>query len=168
MTRLWQALERIDDVATSYASWRLMLGDEYDQYCDLLTPMNQFAKSLPVPGRPYQSIEIIEVDDGVFEGYDEKTESYLSVDRRDIVCYEFRLIGWPLNLANRLASTCRSNNFRVHGIAIVSATVGTLRSGFRVLPCQSMRSPATGWLCRRFSERTRSTLRVVCHFQSHA
>ncbi len=90
MTRLWQALERIDDVATSYASWRLMLGDEYDQYCDLLTPMNQFAKSLPVPGRPYQSIEIIEVDDGVFEGYDEKTESYLSVDRRDIVCYEFR------------------------------------------------------------------------------
>jgi hypothetical protein len=100
MNQLWRALEQLNDVATSNFSWRLMLGDAFDSHCDLLVPIKSLAAALPVPNRPHEWLEVVEVDDGVFEGYDEKTEEYVVVDRRDIVCYEFSFS----KLANELAS----------------------------------------------------------------
>jgi len=89
MSQPWHALEKLNDVATSHLSWRLLLGDAFDSCCDLLVPIKDLAAVLPVPNRPYEWLEIVEVEDGVFEGYNEKTEEYIPVDRRDIVCYEF-------------------------------------------------------------------------------
>jgi len=89
MSQPWQALEQLNDVATSHLSWRLLLGDAFDSHCNLLVPTKDLAAALPVPGRPYECLEIVEVEDGVFEGYNEKTEEYVPVYRRDIVCYEF-------------------------------------------------------------------------------
>ena len=100
MSQHWQAIEQLDDVATSHLSWRLLLGDAFDLHYDLLVPIKGLAASLPIPGRPHEWLEIVEVDDGVFEGYNEKTEEYVSVDRRDIVCYEFSFS----RLAEELAS----------------------------------------------------------------
>lgn len=89
MSQPWQALEQLNDVATSHLSWRLLLGDAFDSHRELLVPIKDLAAALPVPGRPYEWMEIVEVEDGVFEGYNEKTEEYVPIDRRDIVCYEF-------------------------------------------------------------------------------
>ena len=65
------------------------MGDAFDSHRNFLVPIKDSAAALPVPGRPYEWLEIVEVEDGVFEGYNEKTEEYVPVDRRDIVCYEF-------------------------------------------------------------------------------
>jgi len=100
MCQPWRALEKLDDVATSRLSWRLLLGEAYEGNRDLLLPIQQLAAALPVPGRPYEWLEVCEVDDGVFEGYNEKTEEYVPVDRRDIVCYEFNF----RKLADELAA----------------------------------------------------------------
>jgi hypothetical protein len=100
MSQPWQALEQLNDVATSHLSWRLMLGEAFESHCDLLVPIKDLAAALPVPNRPYEWLEIVEVEDGVFEGYNEKTEEYVPVDRRDIVCYEFSFN----KLAAKLAS----------------------------------------------------------------
>lgn len=89
MSQPWQVLEALNDVATSHLSWRLLFGEAFESHRDLLVPIKQLAAALPVQGRPYEWLEIVEVDDGVFEGYNEKTEDYVPVDRRDIVCYEF-------------------------------------------------------------------------------
>ena len=89
MSQPWQALETLNDVATSHLSWRLLLGDSFDCNRDLLVPINELAAALPVPGRPYEWLEVSEFEEGVFEGYNQKTETYVPVDRRDIVCYEF-------------------------------------------------------------------------------
>jgi hypothetical protein len=89
MSQPWQTLEKLDDVATSHLSWRLMLGDSFERYQDLLVPIKELAAALPVPDRPYEWLEVVEVNEGVYEGYNEKTEEYVSVDRCDIVCYEF-------------------------------------------------------------------------------
>ncbi len=75
MSQPWQALEQLNDVATSHLSWRLLLGDAFDSHCGLLLPIKDLAKALPVPNRPYEWLEIVEVEDGVFEGYNEKTRS---------------------------------------------------------------------------------------------
>ena len=106
MSQPWQALETLDDVATSRLSWQLLLGDELDRYWDFLVPIKQTAAVLPVAGRPYEWLEVCEVEDGVFEGYNAKTEQFVPVDRRDIICYEFnfgrlakelaRLVGFDL------------------------------------------------------------------------
>jgi hypothetical protein len=98
MSQPWQAIEQLDDVATSHLSWRLLLA--FDLHYDLLVPIKGLAALLPISGRPHEWLEIVEVDDGVFEGYNEKTEEYVSVDRRDIVCYEFSFS----RLAEELAS----------------------------------------------------------------
>jgi hypothetical protein len=100
MSQPWQALEQLDDVATSHLSWRLMLGDAFESHRELLVPIKDLAASLPVPGHVNESLEIIQVGDGVFEGYNDKTEKYVPVDRRDIICYEFSFG----RLANELAS----------------------------------------------------------------
>jgi hypothetical protein len=100
MCQPWQALEKLDDVATSHLSWRLLLGEAYEGNRDLLVPIQQLAAALPVHGRPYEWLEVVEVDEGVFEGYNEKTEEYVPVDRRDIVCYEFNF----RKLADELAA----------------------------------------------------------------
>jgi hypothetical protein len=100
MSQPWQALEQLDDVATSRLSWRLMLGDAFESHRELLVPIKDLAVSLPVPGNVNESLEIIQVGDGVFEGYNDKTEEYVPVDRRDIVCYEFSFG----RFANELAS----------------------------------------------------------------
>jgi hypothetical protein len=89
MSQLWQALEALNDVATSHLSWRLLLGESFEENRDLLVPINELAAALPVPNRPYEWLEISEFEEGVFEGYNQKTEEYVPVDRRDIVCYEF-------------------------------------------------------------------------------
>jgi hypothetical protein len=89
MSQPWQALESLNDVATSHLSWRLLLGDSFDCNRDLLVPIKELAAALPVPGRPYEWLEVSEVQEGVLEGYNQKTETYVPVDRRDIVCYEF-------------------------------------------------------------------------------
>jgi hypothetical protein len=89
MSQLWQALESLNDVATSHLSWRLLLGDSFDCNRDLLVPIKELAAALPVPGRPYEWLEVSEFEEGVYEGYNQKTETYVPVDRRDIVCYEF-------------------------------------------------------------------------------
>ncbi len=102
MSQPWQALERLNDVATSHLSWRLLLGDAFDSHCDLLLPIRDLAKALPVPNRPYEWLEIVEVEDGVFEGYNEKTEEYVPIDRRDIVCYEFSFGKLAAELASGL------------------------------------------------------------------
>jgi hypothetical protein len=100
MSQPWQALEQLDDVATSRLSWRLMLGDAFESHRELLVPIKDLAVSLPVPSNVNESLEIIQVGDGVFEGYNDKTEEYVPVDRRDIVCYEFSFG----RFANELAS----------------------------------------------------------------
>ena len=100
MSQPWQALEQLNDVATSHLSWRLMLGDAFDLHCDFLVPIKDLAAALPVPNRPYEWLEIVEVEDGVFEGYNEKTEEYVPVDRRDIVCYEFSFSKLAAELAS--------------------------------------------------------------------
>lgn len=89
MCQPWRALETLDDVAASHVSWRLLLGDSYEQIRNFLLPIQQLAAALPVPGRPYEWLEVCEFEEGIFEGYNEKTEEYVPVDRRDIVCYEF-------------------------------------------------------------------------------
>ncbi len=78
MSQLWRSLERLDDVATSSLSWRLMLGESLDACRDFLVPINSLSASLPVPDRPYEWLGIVEVEDGVFEGYNEKTEEYVT------------------------------------------------------------------------------------------
>ncbi len=35
MSQPWQALEQLNDVATSHLSWRQLLGDTFDSHCDL-------------------------------------------------------------------------------------------------------------------------------------
>lgn len=100
MSQPWQALEQLNDVATSHLSWRLLLGDAFDAHRELLVPIKDLAAALPVPGRPYEWLEIVEVDDGVFEGYNEKNEEYVPVDRRDIVCYEFSFSKLAAELAS--------------------------------------------------------------------
>jgi len=77
-----------------------MLGDAFESHRELLVPIKDLAASLPVPGHVNESLEIIQVGDGVFEGYNDKTEKYVPVDRRDIICYEFSFG----RLANELAS----------------------------------------------------------------
>jgi hypothetical protein len=89
MSQLWHALEKLNDVTTSHLSWRLLLGDDFESNRELLMPIEKLAAALPVPDRPYEWLEVSEFEEGVFEGYNEKTESYVPVDRRDIVCYEF-------------------------------------------------------------------------------
>ncbi len=99
MSQLWRSLERLDDVATSSLSWRLLLGESLDAYRDFLVPIHSLSSSLPVPDRPYEWLEIVEVENGVFEGYNEMTDDYVPVDRRDLVCFEFSF----RRLANVLA-----------------------------------------------------------------
>jgi hypothetical protein len=61
MSQPWQALEQLDDVATSHLSWRLMLGDAFESHRELLVPIKDLAASLPVPGHVNESLEIIQV-----------------------------------------------------------------------------------------------------------
>lgn len=89
MSQPWLALEQLNDVATSRLSWQLLLSDAFESHSDLLVPIKDLAAALPVRDRPYEWLEIVEVDDGLYEGYNQKTEEYVPVDRRDIVCYEF-------------------------------------------------------------------------------
>lgn len=56
----------------------------------------QLAEILPVIGNPYEWLEASAFEDGVFEGYNEKTEAYVPVDRRNLVfditikiCHDF-------------------------------------------------------------------------------
>ena len=100
MCQPWRSLEQLDDVATSHLSWRLLLADAYESNRDFLLPIQQLAAGLPVPGRPYEWLEVCEFEEGVFEGYNGKTEEYVPVDRRDIVCYEFNF----RKLADELAA----------------------------------------------------------------
>ncbi len=44
MSQPWQALEQLNDVATSHLSWRLLLGDAFDSHCGLLLPIKDFGK----------------------------------------------------------------------------------------------------------------------------
>ncbi len=53
---------------------------------------NQLAKTLPVIGNPYEWLDVAEFEDGVLEGYNEKTEEYVPVDRRDLGCFEFNVV----------------------------------------------------------------------------
>jgi len=105
MSQPWQALEQLNDVATSHLSWRLLLGDAFDSHRELLVPIKDLAAALPVPGRPYEWLEIVEVEDGVFEGYNEKTEEYVPVDRRDIALIAVRL--WCVAFTNTVAMIVR-------------------------------------------------------------
>ena len=97
MNRFWLALERVWGLSTSRLCWQQHLGDEnhsnveLGQY-ELLVATNQLAKTLPVIGNPYEWLEVSEFEDGVFEGYNEKTEEYIPVDRRDLVCFEFNVV----------------------------------------------------------------------------
>lgn len=100
MSPLWRALEKLNDVATSHLSWRLMLGDAFETHRDFLVPTKDLAAAIAVPGRPYEWLEIVEVEDGVFEGYNEKSEEYVPVERRDIVCYEFSFGKLAVELAS--------------------------------------------------------------------
>ncbi len=92
MSQLWQVLEQFWGLSTSRLSWQLMLGDEEIGQHDLLVPTQQLANTLPVAGKPYEWLEVSEFGDGVFEGYNEKTEEYVPVDRRDLVCYDFSVV----------------------------------------------------------------------------
>lgn len=89
MSRLWQVLENVYAPTASITSWRLKLGEDFERNRDMLMPTDQLAWALPVPGRPHEKIEICEVDEGVYEGYNEKTEEFTLIDRRDLICYEF-------------------------------------------------------------------------------
>lgn len=89
MCQLWRALESLDDIATSHLSWQLWLGDSFSNHRDWLQPTGPLAAALPVAGRPYEWLEVCEVTEGVFEGYNVKTEEFVPVERGDIVCYEF-------------------------------------------------------------------------------
>ena len=40
MSQPWQALEQLNDVATSHLSWRLLLGDAFDSHRELLVPIS--------------------------------------------------------------------------------------------------------------------------------
>ena len=91
MSRLWQVLEQIFGTTASHTSWQLMLGEDYEVERDMLLATDRLSVSLPVSGRPYERIEVREFDDGVFEGYNEKTETWTPIDRRDIVCFNFSI-----------------------------------------------------------------------------
>lgn len=43
MSQPWQALEQLNDVATSHLSWRLLLGDSFETHRDLLVPIKDLA-----------------------------------------------------------------------------------------------------------------------------
>ena len=92
MSQLWHALEQIWGLSTSRLCWQLRLGDEEIGQHDLLVATQQLANTLPVAGKPYEWLEVSEFEDGVFEGYNEKTEEYVPVDRRDLVCYDFSVV----------------------------------------------------------------------------
>ena len=97
MNRFWLALERVWGLSTSRLCWQQRLGDVDHRNADLgryelLVATNQLAKTLPVIGNPYEWLEVSEFEDGVFEGYNEKTEEYIPVDRRDLVCFEFNVV----------------------------------------------------------------------------
>lgn len=92
MSQLWHALEQIWGLSTSRLCWQLRLGDDEIGQHDLLVPTKQLANTLPVAGKPYEWLEVSEFEDGVFEGYNEKTEEYVPVDRRDLVCYDFSVV----------------------------------------------------------------------------
>ncbi len=97
MNRFWLALERIWGLSTSRLCWQKHLDDENHQNVDLgryelLVATNQLAKTLPVIGNPYEWLDVPEFEDDVFEGYNEKTEEYVLVDRRDLVCFEFNVV----------------------------------------------------------------------------
>ncbi len=97
MNRFWLALEKVWGLSTSRLSWQQHLGDADHSNvdlgrCELLVATSQLAKILPVIGNPYEWLEVSEFEDGVFEGYNEKTETYVPVDRRSLVCYEFSVV----------------------------------------------------------------------------
>lgn len=97
MNRFWLALERVWGLSTSRLCWQQHLDDENHQNVDLgryelLVATNQLAKTLPVIGNPYEWLDVAEFEDGIFEGYNEKTEEYVPVDRRDLVCFEFNVV----------------------------------------------------------------------------
>lgn len=92
MSQLWLALEQFWGMSASRLSWHLRLGDEEIGQQDLLIPTRQLANTLPVADKPYEWLEVSEFEDGVFEGYNEKTEEYVPVDRRDLVCYDFSVV----------------------------------------------------------------------------
>ncbi len=140
MSQPWQALERLNDVATSYLSWRLLLGDAFDSHRILLVPIKDLAAALPIPGRPYEWLEIVEVEDGVFEGYNEKTEEYVPIDRRDIVCYEFSFSKLAAELALLVGFEVAFERLGGRCIDTGLVTTGIPMDLVLVVPCQSQRS----------------------------
>ncbi len=55
MSQPWQALEQLNDVATSHLSWRLMLGEAFESHCDLLVPINPHRNKYRVISTPHLS-----------------------------------------------------------------------------------------------------------------
>jgi hypothetical protein len=91
MNRFWLALEQFWGLSTSRLSWQLHLDDAEITRYELLVATNQLATILPVVGNSHEWLEVSEFEEGVFEGYNEKTEEYVPVDRRDLVCYELHV-----------------------------------------------------------------------------
>lgn len=91
MSQLWHALEKLVDLTTSQRSWRLLLREEFELYREWLLPTNHLAKAIPSLHQPDVLLQISEFEPGVFEGYEEATERYVTVERRELVCYEFNV-----------------------------------------------------------------------------
>lgn len=92
MNRFWLALEQIWGLSTSRMCWQQHLGDDDLGRYELLVATNQLATILPVIGRPHEWLEVTEFEEGVFEGHNEKTEEYVPVNRKDLICYDFSVV----------------------------------------------------------------------------
>jgi hypothetical protein len=131
MNRLWQALEQICGLSTSRVCWQQYLEDEDLGRYELLAATSQLAQILPVIGNTYEWLEVSEFEEGVFEGYNEKREEYVPVNRSDLVCYEFSVPKLTNVLSNLVGFTSTVERLNaIHHCYLLGQFGGTLGAGF--------------------------------------
>ena len=131
MNRFWLALERVWGLSTSRMCWQTHLGEEDLGRYELLVATNQLAEILPVTGNSYEWLEVSEFEDGVFEGYNEKTEEYVPIDRRDLICYDFSVVKLGKVLSNLVGFSPRVEQLHdTHHCYLLGQLGGTSGAGF--------------------------------------
>ena len=136
MNQFWLALERVWGLSTSRMCWQQHLGEEDHSNVDLgryelLVATSQLAEILPVTGNSYEWLEVSEIEDGVFEGYNEKTEEYVPIDRRDLICYDFSVVKLGKVLSNLVGFSPRVEQLHdTHHCYLLGQLGGTSGAGF--------------------------------------
>jgi len=131
MNRFWLALERVWGMSTSRLCWQQHLSDDDLGRYEFLVATNQLAEILPVIGNPYEWLEVSEIEDGVFEGYNEKTEEYVPIDRRNLICYDFSVVKLGKVLSDMVGFFPRVEQLHdTHHCYLLGQLGGTSGAGF--------------------------------------